>query len=459
MVTGLHSSGPAATGVRALTRLAFATIRPWTKWRNELFVNGFAGSRESRPHHVKWNRGTVAGELRHERMSVDESSQLPRRTLLFLAVASIAVAQIDTTVVTDRVRCATCRIVVDSGPTIRSVPGKADLTMATRFVRTRSNGFIASELLGRSRLAEFDSAGAFVGGIEIGVSPDAPAGRMSQVVAVSRDGTISVADEFFARVAITGALLGSRARLFPDPPPQVNDLLALGDDVTIVQAMIPVRGGAHAFHIVDGTGSIVRGFGAGTNVVYLEGFGATRRRLAQATSESFWSVPPNTYELTHWDTTGTIRQHLMVASAWFRAWDERLPAPDLRTQRWPSVIQGITVDSLGLLWVVSWVPNNSWVPPRSRRELDDAKARTRLTRSEYEQRLKSVVEVIDTRCGVIVARQVLPVVLFGFVAGSGGEVTSVLHDFSETTGSTFTFLRLSLERSAQEQTRRVKCAP
>ncbi len=379
--------------------------------------------------------------------------------VFIVVIAAIVVAQSDSIlIVPDKVQCATCRVTVDSGPTIRSVPGTVNLTMATRFVRTNSNGFIASELLGRDRIAEFDSTGVLVRVLDIGVSRDAPAGGMSQFVAVGPDGSIHVADEFFARVAPSGKLLGSRSRLFPVPPPQVNDLLALNKDATIVQAMVPVRGGSHSFHLVDRSGRIVRGFGTASHVVYLEGFGATRRRLARATSESFWAVPPNRYELIHWDTIGSIRKRMMVSSSWFRNWDERLATPDLRTERWPSVIQGIAVDSLGLIWVVSWVPNNEWVPPRGDTQIRTERAKTRLTRREYEQRLKSVVEVLDPTCGRIVARQILPVVLVGFVAGTRGEITSVVHDFSESIGTSFRFLRLSLNRSALEPSNWNRCA-
>lgn len=377
---------------------------------------------------AEWDCEAVLPESRREGVRVVRGSVLHRRLL-----------------------CGECSLRVDSGPLLQSVAGKVALSQAAVVRQTPAGGYIVGELASPNTIAEFDAAGRFIRVMPTVARGDSRNATMPQTIAVAENGAVHVFDIGYVRYASSSSEPMRTWDVFEKPEPQAHALLAFGATSASVQAMVPARGGGHAFHMIDGTGRISKSFGEGTNVTILEGFGSTRRRIAKAPNGTFWAVPPNRYSLALWDTSGVIRRRMSVKSDWFIPWDERLSLPNIRSERWPTVIQGIAVDSLGFVWTVSWEPPPSWRPERGR--LSDEGLSAPLTRRETERAVHSVVEIIDPYCGVVVYRQRFPLAFEGFI----GESTTIISDYNVVTKSpTYQVIRLTFDASSYLQ-QRVGC--
>lgn len=317
--------------------------------------------------------------------------------------------------------------------------------MGSRFAILPSGEVVVGELKGGDRLGVYSQNGQITRQILLR-SPDGVSGSgMPQTPAVSPEGTLHVADALFARVPFGRTLPSQRVRIFQPPVPQVNEVLAIDRNTTILQAIEPSRAGTKLFHVVDGRGRISRSFGDSTRIAWVGAFAATRRRIARGGDGRFWAIAPNNYRLVQWDTAGVVNRTLEVRSSWFSDWDERTDLPDIATDRWPTVIQGLATDGRGLLWILAWRPRSDWAPsPELTKPVEER--RSWLDRSDYSRALESVVEVIDADCAVVVARRIVPFPLSGFVSTANAEVASVIPDRDrQAKGPMFTLARLRLE--------------
>lgn len=354
-------------------------------------------------------------------------------------------------VIRDSVACAQCDIGINHGAMITSERSGVELTHGTVFAKSLNGSLAVAELADAMLVAELGADGRFVRSMRVSAQNRTTTRGLPDVVAYSPDGSLHLFDEAYDRFGVGSPRPDLHLALFGNSSVQVHAALAFGRNTAIVQGMVPSRGGGNAFHFVAGDKGIVRSFGDNYgNTTYLEGFGATRRRLARVSNDRFLSVPPNRYELIVWDTLGTALEQLRVSSSWFRPWDARLALPSVRGARWPTVIQGVTVDSNGYLWVLAWVPKSGWSPPSATASSDGV-----LLRSTLEQAIESVVEIIDLECRRIIARKHFSHGLLGFIGGT----SSVIYDPDPTSQQPrFLLIDLTADLRRYDVARRQGCS-
>ncbi|MFZ5625120.1 MAG: hypothetical protein ACOY71_11940 [Gemmatimonadota bacterium] len=83
------------------------------------------------------------------------------------------------------------------------------------------------------------------------------------------------------------------------------------------------------------------------------------RRLAPAPNGGFWSARwLFMYELTLWDSNGTMRRRLIPQAGWYRPYDVvRRPTTDAPPQ---AAVSGLWEDAEGRLWVLGFAPDPRW---------------------------------------------------------------------------------------------------
>lgn len=272
---------------------------------------------------------------------------------------------------------------------------------------------------------------------------------LPDAISVAPDGSFHLVDEAIDRVP-PGAREADVHRPQGDTPRQVNALIAFSSDTLLIQGLLASAGGAHLYHVYSHVRGFLRSFGdTDDGIAFVQSFAATRRRIARYGASKFVSVRPNRYELQVWRLDGTLEQTVRPNSTWFRSWSQREVLPDIRTGAWPTIIQGVSVDSLGLAWVVGWRPKSAGTPFVSTTH--------RLTRSVLESRVEAVIELLDLRCqGKLVLRSVVPHALQGFV----GEGVSMIADFDEVRKEpAFRLVRFKAELSPYLRTRARSCSP
>ncbi|MEX0891222.1 MAG: hypothetical protein WEB88_03555 [Gemmatimonadota bacterium] len=128
------------------------------------------------------------------------------------------------------------------------------------------------------------------------------------------------------------------------------------------------------------------------------------RGLTRSSDGGFWTLEPTSYRIVEWNETGLPVRVFEVASDWpddeptaFAGWDTP-----------PAAIPSyLSADRSGLLWVIGQLPDAAWRPldvPDARDPLPDPS-------SVYD----SMIEVIDPRRGIVVARGRYDLRVLGFV--------------------------------------------
>ena len=364
--------------------------------------------------------------------------------MLTLFALVIQIARADTLVVDDHVRCRVCTVTVDSGPQLKSEPRRFSLTAGTSFASTPAGGWVAAGTSVRGQLVEFDKGGGVLRILNSQVTRQAEASGEYMVVAVGEDGSVHAFDSNYARFPRDSSSPDLRLALFGDPPAQVHAAIVFGRSRVLVQAMVPSRDLAgRSFHLIDDRGVVDRSIGAANNVTFLDGFGASRRRLARSINGTFWAIAPNRYELVKWDTLGVARKHLIRKSTWFQEWDGRRSLPSIRRERWPTVVQGIREDEDGRVWVMSWVPDSNW--KSQNQDFERSQVVPVLTRRELDGYVDTVIEVLDAHCGNVISRTRFDAAFIGFI----GVRQTVVGDFVGTDGqAVFRVLHLRLSGSS-----------
>lgn len=154
------------------------------------------------------------------------------------------------------------------------------------------------------------------------------------------------------------------------------------------------RDTAYHFRLVDSTGTLQRSFGP------LEDGLPVTRRIAYAGGNTFWAGPPgersDAYALEEWGTDGELRRSLERDVDWWGWHGRRETSPS---------VQQLHLAEGGLLYVLVWRQTEEY-----RREYARA-ARTgrRIARDRRDALTESVIEVIDTGTGVLLASEVLSV--------------------------------------------------
>ena len=154
--------------------------------------------------------------------------------------------------------------------------------------------------------------------------------------------------------------------------------------------------GEHYFRVADSTGALHRAFAPIGDGSSGRGF----RPIAYAGGDTFWAAPgeegADAYVLEQWGTDGTLRRRLHRDADWYRWSGNRETSPS---------VQQLHIGPGGLLYVLVWRPTRDY-----RREYERARRRGERVAADLRDGLtESVLEVIDTRSGELLASEAYPV--------------------------------------------------
>ncbi len=129
-------------------------------------------------------------------------------------------------------------------------------------------------------------------------------------------------------------------------------------------------------------------------------------RVAAGTNGTFWVALEHPYRLARWDVAGNRRGEFVRGADWFPTQRKESLLSDSVGGPMPSHIAGLWEDAHGLLWVLSYVPNNRWIHAdrRERQERLETNASVSIRRGGYDM----AIEVIDPARRHLVASERFP---------------------------------------------------
>lgn len=184
-------------------------------------------------------------------------------------------------------------------------------------------------------------------------------------------------------------------------PAEVSRALPFPDGRVVLSAVDPTPSRIGApLHIFDAEGSAVLSFPNAGVLYRADEQHLLERALTRASDSSFWSAPPNEYVLRRWNLSGKKERTLVRRAPWFESHGQVTlyhaniePLPELRD---------VYYDVNGLLWVLIHVSDDRW--NAQFRDDPGLPADMRFT-FNYHDYWDSLVEVIDTRRGVVLASE------------------------------------------------------
>ena len=317
--------------------------------------------------------------------------------LLLGAVAAPLVAQDSVLVVPDAVTCDSCSLDVSAVVELGDRDGPGIVGEHAVIGRSDDGDYYVSTSAQRGRLLRFSPDGVFRG--TIGRSGEGPGEYVSPALAQGRADTLRILDVPGGRVTtIRGdAITTSRLPLMPD------DWALLPDGRYVFSAISsePDRVG-HPLHLYDeASGRITRSFG--DEGVRLDGsYGsrlAMQRHVAPAADANTWAADHNRYRIDKWNPDGVRITRIERDAPWFRPWVEWR---GLAREAEPSpVIVGVRDWGDDLLMVVAVVADDDWQPMPPARVIGDE---TMTSAAQFADLYDTVIEVLDTRSGTVLAR-------------------------------------------------------
>lgn len=129
-------------------------------------------------------------------------------------------------------------------------------------------------------------------------------------------------------------------------------------------------------------------------------------RVAAGTNGTFWVALEHPYRLARWDVAGNRRGEFIRRADWFPTQRKESLLSDSVGGPMPSHIAGLWEDAHGLLWVLSYVPDNRWIHAdrRERQERLETNASVAIRHGGYDM----AIEVIDPARGHLVASDRFP---------------------------------------------------
>lgn len=232
-----------------------------------------------------------------------------------------------------------------------------------------------------------------------------------RALAVSPPDTLHVLSGGEAVFSRTGTLV--RKRVFP-PDATIFRALSLPGGKLVLQAIIrtPDRFG-YPLHLMGRGTSPERSFGAGPRAAFDGNPSKVVGALAVAGPDLFWASDQRQYRISLWRTTGVLQKVVERGPDWFRPWNAWNGRMDIAPP--PPRLLSIWQDSQGLLFTLSAIASADWTPVPGRKSTGEAPPPSA---AEFDDANDSVVEVIDSQRGVLLASERLPATLLAFVADS-----------------------------------------
>lgn len=164
------------------------------------------------------------------------------------------------------------------------------------------------------------------------------------------------------------------------------------------------------FALLDPAGQVEHLFGASDEVIRPDlSMEARLRQLTKAGESGFWSANINALRFELWSTDGKLLRRLARNPTWFipwHVWHGFSPSKELQPR-----VRAIRDEGDGLLWIIINVPNSSWreaLVPVTNAGIAG------YVPEAYNGVYDTVIEVIDTEQGRVVARERTEAFVSGF---------------------------------------------
>ena len=144
--------------------------------------------------------------------------------------------------------------------------------------------------------------------------------------------------------------------------------------------------------------------------------GHLRRALAAATDGNIWVARENRYRIDKWSPDGERIARIERDAPWFRPWEE-WPGTDFEVRPLP-VIVGVGDWGDGLLMVVVRLADANWQPIQAIAH-EDLPGHESVPDSRQDDLYDTVIEVLDTRSGKVLARTRVDEYVVGLVGRDG----------------------------------------
>ena len=116
-----------------------------------------------------------------------------------------------------------------------------------------------------------------------------------------------------------------------------------------------------------------------------------------------WVAWEHPYRVEEWDTAGNRRAEFIRRADWFPTRRRGSQLSDSVGGPLPSHIAGMWEDERGLLWIMSYVPDDRWIhaPRRERRRRLETNAGLAIRQGGYDM----VIEIVDPGSGSLIASE------------------------------------------------------
>ncbi len=143
--------------------------------------------------------------------------------------------------------------------------------------------------------------------------------------------------------------------------------------------------------------------------------GHLRRAVAAAADGNIWAARENRYRIDKWSPDGDRIARIERDASWFRPWEE-WPGVDYAVKPLP-VIVGVRDWGDGLLMVVVRLADANWRPIRPTRT--PLPGHETIEPTQQDELYDTVIEVLDTRSGTVLARTRVDEKVVGLVGRDG----------------------------------------
>lgn len=332
--------------------------------------------------------------------------------LLFAAVVAPLGAQDSVVVVPDAPACAACSLTVSAVVELGDREGPGIVGEQTEIGRSDDGDYYVSSLLQEGRLLRFSPDGVFLDAI--GRAGEGPGEYVWPVLMGGDADALTILDiRRFRVTTIRGGVIAT-ARL----PLLVDDFALLPDGRHVYNGFAyEPREADQPLHLYDETsGRVTPSFGGeGVRVVQAaEPPTEVRRRVAGAADGRIWAASWTRYRIDKWDPDGDRITRIERDAPWFRPGEE---SPGLPNEFEPSpVTLGVRDWGDGLLMVVVNVADADWRPAAPARVVQGHEL---LSAAQQEELFDTVIEVLDTRSGTVLARTRVDENAIGLVGRDG----------------------------------------
>ena len=317
--------------------------------------------------------------------------------LLLGAVAAPLSAQDSVQVVPDSVSCAACSLDVSAVVELGDIDGPGIVGEQARIVRSDDGDYYVSSPTQRGRLLRFSPDGVFQDAL--GRTGEGPGEYVWPVLMRKSADTLGILDIRALRLTVIRGGEVATWRL----PFIIDSWAVLPDGRHVYNGLSfePDQIG-HPLHVYDeASRRVMRSFGdEGDRVVRSDqSQTALRRRVAVAADGNIWAARPTRYRIDKWSPDGDRITRIERDAPWFRPWEE-IPGNPREVRPFPA-IAGIRDWGDGLLMVVLRVADDEWRPMPPARMWNDHEL---TSDAQKEALFDTVIEVLDTRSGTVLAR-------------------------------------------------------